>query len=67
MAEARRLAGHLRGGTLLVDDVTARLREVRPDLPRLLLVADQFEELYTECDDEAGRRAFVYARGRGLG
>jgi energy-coupling factor transporter ATP-binding protein EcfA2 len=61
LAEVRKLADHLRDGVLLMDDVTARLREVNPDFPHLLLVADQFEELYTECDDETLRRVFVKA------
>jgi hypothetical protein len=61
LAEARRLADHLRSGTLGLQDVTTRLLEVRPDLPHIVLVADQFEELYTECEDKATREAFVCA------
>jgi len=61
LAEARKLAGHLREGTLAVGDVVTRLRQTRPEILHLLLVVDQFEELYTECDEEACRRAFVRA------
>jgi len=61
LAEARKLADHLRDGTLTVADVAARLREKRPDLAHLVLMADQFEELYTECGDDTLRQAFVEA------
>jgi KaiC/GvpD/RAD55 family RecA-like ATPase len=61
LAETRKLADHLREGTLSMDDVVARLHEVHSDLPLLLLVADQFEELYTECNNEACRRKFIRA------
>jgi WD40 repeat protein/transcriptional regulator with XRE-family HTH domain len=33
----------------------------QPDQRRLLLVADQFEELFTQCADEGQRRAFITA------
>jgi len=61
LAESRRLADHLREATLPLDDVLTRLRAVNPELPHLLLIADQFEELYTECNDEATRQAFIRA------
>jgi WD40 repeat protein/energy-coupling factor transporter ATP-binding protein EcfA2 len=61
MANARRLADYLRDGALSMHDVTGRLRELHPGCPRLLLVADQFEELYTECSDDVNRRTFVQA------
>ena len=32
----------------------------RANAPRLLLVVDQFEEVFTQCDDPAERRAFVH-------
>ena len=70
MAEARDLADLLCEGKLPLSDITARLKEKRPDVPCLLLIADQFEELYTECDDEALRQAFVAgllaAAGQGI-
>jgi energy-coupling factor transporter ATP-binding protein EcfA2 len=61
IAEIRTLADRLREGTLSLADVVTRLGEVRPDVPRLVLVVDQFEELYTECEDEALRQAFLDA------
>ena len=61
LAEARKLADHLRQGTLPMADVVAGLREKQPDIAPFVLVADQFEELYTERQDEALRRAFVEA------
>src|SRR5690349_15606047 len=33
----------------------------QPSLQRLLLVVDQFEELFTQCPDEGQRRAFISA------
>jgi hypothetical protein len=40
-------------------DVTCRILEKQPGTERLLLFADQWEELYTLCTDEAIRNAFV--------
>jgi len=59
--KACKLAELLRKGTLSVDAVINRLRQMDSDLNRLLLVVDQFEELYTECSDKATHRAFVKA------
>jgi WD40 repeat protein/energy-coupling factor transporter ATP-binding protein EcfA2 len=59
MEEARRLADDLCQGTLSLADVGAHLCERQPTLPRLVLIADQFEELYTECPDEALRQTFI--------
>ena len=33
----------------------------QPPQRRLLLVVDQFEELFTQCPDEGQRRAFITA------
>ncbi|MBV9095392.1 MAG: helix-turn-helix domain-containing protein, partial [Streptosporangiaceae bacterium] len=41
------------------DGRPARLDERRPG--RLLLVVDQFEELFTQCDQDGQRRAFIAA------
>ncbi|MFF3115637.1 helix-turn-helix domain-containing protein [Kitasatospora sp. NPDC057904] len=41
--------------------VLARLDAVADDSRRALIVVDQFEELFTECQDEDERRAFVAA------
>jgi energy-coupling factor transporter ATP-binding protein EcfA2 len=61
IAEARKLTAHLRNQTVTLADVSARLREQHPALPCLVLVADQFEELYTECQDVGLRQAFIDA------
>lgn len=37
----------------------AEKRVARTGAARLLLIVDQFEELFTQCHDEAGRRAFI--------
>jgi hypothetical protein len=59
LAEARKLADGLRSGALPVADVLAQLRAQYPDVPRLLLIADQFEEAFTLCADDAARRAYL--------
>jgi WD40 repeat protein len=59
MAQIRKLADYLRDGTLTLADVAAQLGEKHPGLRRLILVADQFEELYTECRNEALQQAFI--------
>ena len=59
LTEARKLADHLRDGTLAIADVLAQLKDQYPGLPRLILVADQFEEVFTLCGDEAQRRSFL--------
>ena len=58
LAEVNKLAGYLRDRTISPQDVLVRIGEKRPDIGRLLLVADQFEELYTLCPDEDEQRAF---------
>ncbi|MBN1935917.1 MAG: SUMF1/EgtB/PvdO family nonheme iron enzyme [Anaerolineae bacterium] len=59
--DTRKLADSLRGETTLLADITNRLRAKYPGRPNLVLVADQFEEMYTECKDEPLRQAFVAA------
>lgn len=61
MAQARKLADHLSSGTLSMAEVVARLRDRHLALPSLVLIADQFEELYTECQDEKRRERFIEA------
>jgi WD40 repeat protein/energy-coupling factor transporter ATP-binding protein EcfA2 len=61
MAQIRRLAEYFGDGTLTLADIAARLLEKFPQLPRLVLVVDQFEELYTECQDLSRRQAFIDA------
>jgi WD40 repeat protein/energy-coupling factor transporter ATP-binding protein EcfA2 len=50
--------------TALAEDNKTLANQIEPLLllhnsPRLLLYVDQFEELFTQCKDEAARRAFV--------
>ncbi|MBN1140042.1 MAG: SUMF1/EgtB/PvdO family nonheme iron enzyme [Anaerolineae bacterium] len=59
--DTRKLADSLGEGTTLLVDLAGRLRARRPGRSNLVLVADPFEELYTECQDESSRQAFVAA------
>ncbi len=59
LAETRKLADHLAAGTVPIGDVLAQLSRRRPGLPRLVLIADQFEEAFTRCTDEKLRGAFL--------
>jgi len=61
LAETRKLAEHLAAGTVPIGDVLAQIRQQRPGLPRLVLIADQFEEAFTLCGDEKLRQAFFAA------
>jgi WD40 repeat protein/energy-coupling factor transporter ATP-binding protein EcfA2 len=59
IAQIRKLADYLREDKFSLADVVAQMREKNRDLPHLILIADQFEELYTECQDAVLRQAFV--------
>jgi hypothetical protein len=59
LAEVGKLARHLVEGEVRLRDVTSRILAKQPRTERLLLLADQWEELYTLCPDEAIRTAFV--------
>ncbi|MFN2292376.1 MAG: AAA family ATPase, partial [Anaerolineae bacterium] len=59
LAEARKLADHLGSGTLPLADVLVQIEGQYPDLSRLILIADQFEEAFTLCSDDALRRVFL--------
>jgi WD40 repeat protein len=56
--QSRNLAGYFRTGEILLADVFAQIQQNFPT-DRVLLIADQFEELYTLCTDEDTRRSFV--------
>lgn len=56
--QARQLAGFLRDKTTSLREVLARIQVNYPQ-ERVLLIADQFEELYTLCPDEAVRHQFL--------
>lgn len=47
LIEVKKLAGALATGDLSLRDVVKRLLEKQPGTDRLLLVSDQWEELYT--------------------
>jgi WD40 repeat protein len=58
IAQARKLAGYFRTGEVLLTDVFAKIQQNYPT-DRVLLIADQFEELYTLCTDETIRQNFL--------
>ena len=58
LAQARQLANYLRDGDISLADVVAQIQQNYPS-ERVLLIADQFEELYTLCPDETIRRNFL--------
>lgn len=58
MTQARQLAEHLKTGELPLSDVIASIQRHYPQ-DRILLIADQFEELYTLCPGEELRRQFL--------
>jgi len=49
----------LAAGTTSLPDVTASVLERQPGIDRLLLIADQWEEIYTQCSDERRRHRFI--------
>jgi hypothetical protein len=59
LAEAAKLSDHLRAGTICLYDIVERILENQPGTDRLLIVVDQFEELYTLTTDEETRRRFL--------
>lgn len=58
IAQARKLADYLRGDTIPLSDIFTQIKQHHPN-DRVLLIADQFEELYTLCSDEKIRRSFL--------
>ena len=59
LIEVPKLAGALRRGDVALARVATEIIEDTPEAGRLLLVIDQFEELYTLCPDPDTRRAFL--------
>jgi len=59
LIETQKLAEALRRGDLSLYHVAVRALEKHPEAKRLLLVIDQFEELYTLCPDPEERRQFL--------
>lgn len=58
IAQARKMAGYLQDGSVPLSDVFAKIRQNHPD-HRVLLIADQFEEIYTLCNNQEIRRQFL--------
>ena len=58
IAQARQLTKYLRQGDIPLADVWAQIQQNYPRV-RVLLIADQFEELYTLCSDVATRHNFL--------
>ncbi|MEA5567378.1 WD40 repeat domain-containing protein, partial [Anabaena sp. UHCC 0399] len=58
IAQARKMAGYLQDGSVLISDVFATIRQNHPN-DRVLLIADQFEEIYTLCHNQEIRRQFI--------
>lgn len=56
--QANDLADWLRSGKVLLSDVIGDIQKNYPNY-RLLLIADQFEEIYTICEEEKIRRQFL--------
>jgi hypothetical protein len=61
IAETRKLADHMAAGTLPVTDILAGVHGTLPQMSRLLLIIDQFEESFTLCADPKARLAFYDA------
>jgi hypothetical protein len=59
LAEAAKLAEHFRSGTISLHDTIERVLERQQGTDRVLIVVDQFEELYTLTSDEEARRRFL--------
>jgi len=58
IAEARKLERYFQDNTVPLCDVFSTIQRNHPN-NRILLIADQFEELYTLCNDEQTRRQFL--------
>ncbi|MEM7553029.1 MAG: S-layer homology domain-containing protein [Cyanobacteria bacterium P01_A01_bin.84] len=56
--QAGKLAQSIRDGRITLPDILSHIQKKHPN-HRVLLIADQFEELYTLCTDQKIRRSFV--------
>jgi WD40 repeat protein/DNA-binding SARP family transcriptional activator len=59
LAETRKQAECLLRGEVTLEQVVERILEIDPNLRQVLLVVDQFEELYTLCADRGMQSAFI--------
>ena len=58
IVQGRKLADYLKNGSIPLSDVFAKIQQNQPN-HRVLLIADQFEEIYTLCNDQEIRRKFL--------
>jgi len=58
IAQARKMAGYLQDSSVRLSDVFATIRQNHPQ-DRVLLIADQFEEIYTLCNDQEILHKFI--------
>jgi WD40 repeat protein len=58
LIESHKLGEALEGGELPLNSVLSRSLDVNPGAERMLLVVDQFEELYTLCPEREARQRF---------
>jgi len=59
LAETGKLADRLAKGEVRLTQVVERIREDSPETRQILLVVDQFEELYTLCPDAKTQQVFI--------
>jgi hypothetical protein len=59
LAKIGELGGHLAEGRVVLRDVASRVLEKQRGTDRLLLLVDQWEELYMLCRDDLIRRRFI--------
>lgn len=59
MIELNKLADALLSQSIKLREVVDRVLAKQPGTDRLLLIADQWEELFTLCKDDAARRCFI--------
>ncbi len=57
--EVNKIARHLIDGNVSLRDVVSRVLAKQPGTTRLLLIADQWEEIYTLCRDREVQRRFI--------
>ncbi|MGB5715196.1 MAG: CHAT domain-containing protein, partial [Waterburya sp.] len=58
LKQSRQLAAYLREGSVLLKDVFAQIESNYPN-DRVLLIADQFEEIFTLCAEEKVYQSFL--------
>ncbi|NIM94545.1 MAG: hypothetical protein GTO18_12665 [Anaerolineales bacterium] len=59
MSETVKLAERLSGGEIDLVQVVERVLDQNPSWDQLLIIVDQFEELYTLCSDTVVQRRFI--------